>query len=575
MTPPLHEARTLSDMSPVSAIRAWVRSRMPEKKALRFDVVAGLPGAIASVPDGMAAGVLAGVNPIHGLYASMVGPLAGGTQTSTGLMVITTTGASALAAGAAISEVPQEDKAAALVLLTVLAGAMMLLAAALRLGRYTRLVSHSVMTGFLTGIAVNIVFGQLPELTGSEASGTVAAAKALDVVANPTSIDPVSLTVGVGAIGLLVVCAYPVDAARFAGRSARPRRGGLVFDRDSVVLVADGGAIPAGLPLPQLPDLGLLDPGLIGGAAAVTVIVLVQGAGVAEASPNLDGTRSRPNQDFCAQGIGNLASGLFGGMPVGGSVGQTALNESMGGRTRWAAIFCGLWMVVLLSAFSSLVGSVPLPTLAAVLIFAAAGSIRPSRISAILHSGVGSKIALLTTFVATLVLPVTAAVGVGVAMSLLLQLNQEAVDLKVVRLIPEPDNTFREVPVPTTLHSGEVVVLDVYGSLFYAGARTLQVRLPDPAMARSPEVILRLRGRTTLGATFFSVIAGYAERLEEAGGKLYLSGVSRDVADYWDQERLATQHVALDTFPATDIIGESTRCAFLDAQNRLVRTLRT
>ena len=563
-------------MSPVSAIRAWVRSHLPEKKALRFDVVAGLPGAIASVPDGMAAGVLAGVNPIHGLYASMVGPLAGGTQTSTGLMVITTTGASALAAGAAISEVPQEDKAAALVLLTLLAGAMMLLAAALRLGRYTRFVSHSVMTGFLTGIAVNIVFGQLPELTGSEASGTVAAAKALDVVANPTSIDPVSLTVGVGAFGLLVVCAH-TRLALLASLVALlvPAVVVSVFDLDSVVLVADGGAIPAGLPVPQLPDLGLLDPGLIGGAAAVTVIVLVQGAGVAEASPNLDGTRSRPNQDFCAQGIGNLASGLFGGMPVGGSVGQTALNESMGGRTRWAAIFCGLWMVVLLSAFSSLVGSVPLPTLAAVLIFAAAGSIRPSRISAILHSGVGSKIALLTTFVATLVLPVTAAVGVGVAMSLLLQLNQEAVDLKVVRLIPEPDNTFREVPVPTTLHSGEVVVLDVYGSLFYAGARTLQVRLPDPAMARSPEVILRLRGRTTLGATFFSVIAGYAERLEEAGGKLYLSGVSRDVADYWDQERLATQHVALDTFPATDIIGESTRCAFLDAQNRLVRTLRT
>ncbi|AHK27979.1 hypothetical protein OPAG_06133 [Rhodococcus opacus PD630] len=557
-------------------MRGWVGARLPEKRHLKVDLVAGLPGAIASVPDGMASGVLAGVSPIHGLYASLVGPVFGGMQTSTKLMVITTTSASALAAGSALAEVPDADKSSALILLTLLAGAIMIVAALLRLGRYTRFVSHSVMTGFLTGIAVNIVFGQFPDLAGADAEGSFSAEKAFGVLLHPARIDLPSLAIGVTALLLLIVLAR-TRLALFGSLIALlvPTVAVVAFGLDSVASVADVGTIPTGLPLPQIPDLGLLSPSLIGGAAAVAAIVLVQGAGVAEAAPNLDGTRSRPNEDFTAQGVGNVASGLFGGMPVGGSVGQTAINTSAGGKTRWAAIFSGLWMAVILAAFSSLVGKVPMPTLAAVLIFAAVGSIRPSRIAAILRSGPSSKIALITTFVATLLLPVTAAVGIGVALSLLLQLNQEAVDLKVVRLVPGPRGTFLETPAPKVLASREIVVLDVYGSLFYAGARTLQVLLPDPGEAEGAEVILRLRGRTTLGATFFSVIGNYADRLSAVGGRLYLSGLSSEVSEYWDDDRLASQGIALDMFPATDTIGESIRRAFVDAQKRLVRTLPT
>ncbi|PBC56031.1 sulfate transporter [Rhodococcus sp. ACPA1] len=557
-------------------MRGWVGARLPEKRHLKADLVAGLPGAIASVPDGMASGVLAGVSPIHGLYASLVGPVFGGMQTSTKLMVITTTSASALAAGSALAEVPDADKSSAQILLTLLAGAIMIVAALLRLGRYTRFVSHSVMTGFLTGIAVNIVFGQFPDLAGADAEGSFSAEKAFGVLLHPARIDLPSLAIGVTALLLLIVLAR-TRLALFGSLIALlvPTVAVVAFGLDSVASVADVGTIPTGLPLPQIPDLGLLSPSLIGGAAAVAAIVLVQGAGVAEAAPNLDGTRSRPNEDFTAQGVGNVASGLFGGMPVGGSVGQTAINTSAGGKTRWAAIFSGLWMAVILAAFSSLVGKVPMPTLAAVLIFAAVGSIRPSRIAAILRSGPSSKIALITTFVATLLLPVTAAVGIGVALSLLLQLNQEAVDLKVVRLVPGPRGTFLETSAPKVLASREIVVLDVYGSLFYAGARTLQVLLPDPGEAEGAEVILRLRGRTTLGATFFSVIGNYADRLSAVGGRLYLSGLSSEVSEYWDDDRLASQGIALDMFPATDTIGESTRRAFVDAQKRLVRTLPT
>ncbi|MFD4293793.1 SulP family inorganic anion transporter [Rhodococcus sp. NPDC058532] len=548
---------------------------MPERRHLKNDLIAGLPGAIASVPDGMASGVLAGVSPVHGLYASFAGPLFGGMQTSTKLMVVTTTGASALAAGSAIADVPESDRADALVLLTLIAGAVMVAAALLRLGRYTRFVSHSVMTGFLTGIAVNIVLGQLSDLTGASVSGSVALAKAADLITNPTRIDWPSLATGVLALLLLVVLAR-TRVALFGSLVALviPCVLVVVLGWDGVARVADGGAIPTGFPMPQIPDLGLLSASLVGGGFAVAAIILVQGAGVAEAAPNRDGSRSLPDQDFSAQGVGNLASSLFGGMPVGGSVGQTAVNDAAGAKGRWGAVFSGIWMLVILVLFSGLVGKVPMPTLAAVLIVAGIGSIRPAQIRSIISSGPTSIIALVTTFVATLLLPVTAAVGIGVALSLLLQLNQEAVDLRVVRLELDADGRLAEAPVPTELGDREVMILDVYGSLFYAGARTLQVQLPDPGAADSPEVILRLRGRTTLGATFFKVIAEYAGRLDAVGGRLYLSGLAPEVLEMWDAERLDSQGIALEVFSATPVLGESTMRALADAESRLVRRAR-
>ncbi|MFB8004111.1 SulP family inorganic anion transporter [Nocardia sp. NPDC056000] len=545
-----------------------LRAALPRDRMTRADVVAGLPGAVGSVPDGMAAGVLAGVSPVAGLYASMAGPLFGGLATSTQLMVISTTSASALAAGSALSDVAAEDRASALVLLTLIAGVVMIAAAALRLGRYTRFVSHSVMTGFLLGIAANIVFGQLPDLTGVSARGDVAAGKAVYVVTHPGEIDVPSLVTGTLAIALLVGLARTrLRLIASLGALVVPTLLVLAAGWDSVRRVSDAGAIPSGFPLPHLPDITAISPSLIGGAAAVAVIVLVQGAGVADAAPNPNGRRSQANRDFTAQGVGNVAAALFRGMPVGGSVGQTALNSAAGARTRWAAIWSGVWILAILVAFAGVVGRVPMPTLAAVLIVAAIGSLDPTRVSAIWSSGFTSRVALAVTFLATLLLPVTAAVGFGVALSLLLQLNQEAMDLKVVRLRVDGDRLVEEVP-PKRLSDNEIVILDVYGSLFYAGARTLQARLPDPAGAHAPAVILRLRGRTTASATFLTVVADYAHRLDASAGRLYLSGVDQGIRALWTDELLTAQGVSVEFFEATPTVGESTLLAHAEARVR-------
>ncbi|XVV09993.1 SulP family inorganic anion transporter [Actinoplanes sp. CA-131856] len=517
-------------------------------RKVRKDLVAGLTGAISGVPDGMAAGVLAGVNPVFGLYASIFGPIGGGLTAGTRLMVITTTSAAAVAAGSALADVPAADRPRALFLLTLMAGALMVLAGLLRLGRYLRFVPHSVMIGFLSGVAVNIILAQIPILAGTTESGPLALLRHLDRV------NVGALLAGLFALVVLV-------AFRRTRFGAYATLVALIVPAAAVavlpVSVPVVGVIPGGLPTPTLPRLSDFSLSLLAGAFAVALVVLVQGAGVSESAPNPDKTRADPNRDFLAQGVGNLLAGLFRGQPVGGSVGRTALNVAAGATNRWAAVFSGLWLAVLLLLFSGLVGAVVMSTLAAVLIVAAIGAFRAADLRAILRTGAISRIAVVATFLATLFLPVAAAVGVGVALSLLMQLNREAADLRVVRLTPRDDGAFVEQPAPRQLESREVTLLDVYGSLFYAGARTLQARLPDPAGTERPVVVLRLRGRAMLGATAFAVLSDYASRLADAGGRLYLTGVDPAVLRQLRRNRTVERVDGVRIFEATDVIGES------------------
>jgi SulP family sulfate permease len=551
---------------------AAIRDRRPDRATLKKDALAGIPGAIGSVPDGMAASVLAGVSPVHGLYASFAGPISGGLTASSQLMVITTTSAAALAAGSALRDVPANDRPASLFLLTAIAGGLMIAAGIAKFGRFVRFVPHSVMIGFLTGVAVNIVCGQLGDLTGVDAEGSSSIARAWWVISHPSDIKAASLAVGLGAIALVVVFSrsrFRQIGALFA--LVLPSLVVVVFDTLKVVTVEDGGAFPRGLPLPALPELRYLTVNLLLGAVAVAALVLVQGAGVSESAPNPDGQPVNTNQDFLAQGVGNVGSALLSGQPVGGSVGQTALNLAAGATSRWASIFSGIWMVAILVVLSGVVGKVAIPTLAGVLIVAATGSLRPAEIRAILYTSSTSRVALVATFIATLLTPVAVAVGIGVVISLLLQLNKEAVDLRVVELRPLPDGRFEELAAPSRLPSRTVTVLDVYGSLLYAGSRTLQARLPDPVGVDTPIVVLRLRGRTTLGATFFVVVSAYAQQLAEQGGRLYLSGADKTLVTQMERNGKVALDNNVVVYEAQGILGASTLSAVTDANLWLIQ----
>jgi SulP family sulfate permease len=255
--------------------------------------------------------------------------------------------------------------------------------------------------------------------------------------------------------------------------------------------------------------------------------------------------------------LANLGSGFLHGIPVGGSVSATALNQTSGARSRWASILSGVWIALILVALSPLIGEVVVATLAAVLMYVGVSSIKPKELLLAWHTGSMARVGMAVTFVSTLALPIAAAVAVGIIVSLMMQLNRESLDLKVVQLIRE-DGRLHERPAPGRLEDRQLVVLEVYGSLLYAGSHTLRRLLPDPIGAQSAVVVLRLRGHSTLGATFFSVIAGYAELLSAGGGRLYLSGVDPAVVARFEFVLAPDTRDDVQVFQATEIVGDST-----------------
>jgi SulP family sulfate permease len=519
----------------------------------------------------MASGVLAGVNPVYGLYASLVGPIVGGLFSSSQLMVVTTTSAAALAAGQSLSGLNGDDKAQGLFLLVLIMGLTQIVAGLLRLGRLTRFVSHSVMTGFLTGIAALIVLGQLGDFTGYSPEGSNKITQTFDLLRHLGDINIRTLIAGCISIALaatLVRTRIGAFAALFA--LAVPSLLVALLGWDSVSIVQNVGDIPRGLPSLGIPNLSVANLDLVTGALAIAAIVLVQGAGVSQSVPNPDGSPTSVSRDFIAAGAANTASGLFGGMPVGGSVGQTALNVSNGARTRWAAIMSGIWMALILVLFPELIEQVVMSALAGLLILAGISSINVGEARSIWLTGWISRIAMLTTFFATLVAPIQIAVGIGVALSAILYLYRLSSDTRVVELVEVAEGRVEEREPPEQLPSNAITILNVYGSLFYAGARTFEQSLPSPKGSISPAVVLRLRGKTAVGATLVEVLANYSEQLAAVGGRLYLTGIDEHVHRQFTRTGKVGFSGPVSVYLASPVLLESTRQALGDAQAWLV-----
>ena len=445
----------------------------------------------------------------------------------------------------------------------------MVLAGVFKLGRYTRFVSLSVMTGFLTGVAVNILFGQMDDLTGTSPEGQTSIERGISVLLHPGDWDLPTLAYGLAAFVIVAL----LGRTKFSSYAALvalivPTIVLAVIGTTGVATVNDVGDIPTGIPLPQLPSPGDFSLSVLWGALAVAAIVLVQGTGVGESAPNPDGSRSNPNQDFIAQGAGNIAAGLFQGQPVGGSVSQTALNASAGARDRWAAIFSGIWMVVILVAFSGAVGNVVMSCLAGLLIYAAVSSIRFGQIKLVWRSGINAGLALVVTFLATLYLPIAAAVGVGVRRVAAVAAEPGSRRPSGGRVAAPDGRRVRGASGAAPSHrTARWWSSTSTAACSTPGARTLQTKLPDPSGATQPVVVLRLRGRVSLGATFAAVIADYSARLDRVGGHLILAGVQSPALTKIERTVMARVAGAVEVFEASTVIGESTNLA-IDAGMR-------
>lgn len=533
-------------------------------RRLRREPVAGLVSAIVALPDGLAAAAMVGVNPLLGLYASAIAPVVGGSLSSTQRMQIGTTSASAIAAAEALGAYPPGVREQALALLVLMIGGFLAILGFLRAGRLIRFVSHAVMTGFLLGVAAALVLNQLPPLLGYSPPPGNPILETGALLANLDAIAPRAAATGGLALAILLLL-RPTRLRDWSPLIAlvAPTLLIVALGWNDVATVGRHGE--GGLPMPKLPQLGLVTPDLVGAALAIAVVIAIQGAGVSQSAVNLDGSRSNVSRDMVAQGGANLAGGLFGAIPAGGSVGQTVLNISLGARSRWSVISAGLWMLAFIALIPHLVARVPMPVLAALMVMAGLGALNWREALSVWRVGGGARWAILVTFAATLITSIPTAVGIGVVVTVVYFVLSSAADVVVLALERDADGRISETPPPATLASGKVTILEARGSLFFAGARTLAEKLPDPQGSSEPVVILRLRGYSPAGATLIDVLDRYADRLAQVGGTLYLSGVGAELAAQLKRAGKLDLGGGVHIIGARPVLGASTREAAEEA----------
>ncbi|MCH9720213.1 MAG: SulP family inorganic anion transporter, partial [Actinomycetia bacterium] len=469
---------------------------------------------------------LAGVNPLYGLYAYTFGMVGGILTSSSIYMVVQATSAMAVVI-ADVGEVQNAvDPDRALFTLSMMIGLVMLVLGIFKLGSLVRFVPASVITGFITGTAINIVLGQLSDFTGYDGQGPGRIVRAIDTVLHIGQWQWTTVTVGLVTVALIVglsktrLGAMGMVVAVIVGTAMVP-----VLGWSSVPTVSDIASIPSSLPAPQMPDLAAV-PSLLIPALSLTFVGLVQGAAISSSIPNPDGKFPEPSGDFRGQGVGNIAAGVFQGMPVGGSMSATAVNMSGGAKSRLAPIIAGGVMILGMIFFSELIAIVAMPVLSGVLIVVGFQIVKPAEIRAIWGTGKTSIVAMMVTFILTLIMPLQYAVLLGVGISIMLYVVRQSEQVRISRLVFDDQPWPIEADPPETVEPNELIVLMPYGSLFFAAAPVFEEALPDvmPTSNRSV-VVISLHGKKDLGNTFMRILRRYNSRLVEQDCRLYLSGV--------------------------------------------------
>ena len=542
--------------------------RRPDRREVTKDLTAGTVLGLVSVPDGLAAGLLAGLNPLAGLYGYLVGTVAGALSTSSVFMCVQATGAMAVV----ISDIPEvrgrPDSGAALATLGVLTGAVMLLLGVLRLGSIVRFVPNAVLTGFVNAVAVNIVLGQLADFTGFRSDAENRVLRLVDTIAHLGSWQWLTVATGVATL-VLVLAAERTRLGALGlvvgvlGSSA----GVALLGWTQVPLVRDIAQIPQSLPTPQLPSLSLVAPLLVP-AVALAFVGLVQGAAISQSVPNPDGRYPDSSGDFRGQGVANIASALLRGMPVGGSMSGTALVTTAGARGRLANLTAGAVMAVVILLLAVLAGYIAMPSLAALLMLVGVRTLSPDRVLMVWRTGATQATVMATTFALTMLIPLQYAVLAGVAISVVLFVANQSAKVTVTRWVFEEGSPLPvEQAPPAVLPGSEVVVLAAYGSLFFASSGVVEAQLPKVTPdSRGSVVVLRLRGKEDLGSTFLTAVLRYHDALDAVDSHLLIAGVGDRVLAQMTRTRALARIGVENVFPATPRVGESLAAALARAE---------
>jgi high affinity sulfate transporter 1 len=517
---------------------------------LTGDLLAGLTVWAVLVPESLAYATIAGVSPVVGLYAAvpslLLYPLLG---SSRHLVVATMSGTAALSASvvAGVAQQGGAEFTSSTAALALVMGVLCALAGVLRLGFIASFISEPVLKGFIIGLALTIIIGQVPALLGVDKPAGSFFEKLWGILGELGDID--WLTTGVGVLSLMVILVLKrylplVPASLVVVLVGIAAVAVLGLDEEGLDIV---GPIDAGLPSLAFPSLGLDHYlALVGPAVGVMLIGFAEGLGAAKTYAAKEGYDVDPNAELLGMGAANLGSGMFGGMVVNGSLSKTAVNGGAGARSQLSGLAVAAMTVLTLLFLTGLFEDLPEAVLAAVVIAAVVELVDIASLRRLYRVWTGPLgriyrhatrvdfIAALAALLGVLVFDTLPGLFIGIGVSVLMLLYRSSRP-HVAQLVRRPGADTLWVDhdrAPDVAPATDIVVLRVESGLFFANADHVRDSVLGAISADTVAVVLDAETIPSIDVTGAGMLIALRSRLSERGIQLLVAksiGQVRDV----------------------------------------------
>jgi sulfate permease, SulP family len=514
----------------------------------RGDALAGLTVAIVALPLAMALGIASGASPNQGLVTAVVAgfliSLLGGSRVQiggpTGAFVVIVAGVIAV------------HGYAGLLVATLLAGFILIAAGYAGVGRLVRYIPMPVISGFTAGIAVIIASSQVGDFFGLS-TGKLPAEfipKWAVYLGAIGSINIYSLGVGSATLAMILLLRrFAPQLPAFLIALALASLGVALLQLPVVTVVDRFPSMPTGIPAPHLPSVSwALVQHLWPSAFTIAFLAGLESLLSATVADGMTGYSHRSGQELVAQGIANIGSALFGGLPATGAIARTATNIRAGARTPLAGMFHAVFLLIFLFAAGKLIAHVPMAALAAILLIVAWGMSEAERFKNLFKMDPGERALLLLTFALTVLVDLTVAIGVGVTLASLLflaRMSETAGLLPAERSIDDPAQR-------AALPKG-VEVFRFAGPMFFGVAHEM-LDAVRRAGGKPEIIILRMDQVPFVDSSGANALEAFARQAQREGTRLILCDLREQPAaflarlgpQFIDARQVATFQTALD-----------------------------
>ena len=497
----------------------------------RDDFIAGLTVAIVALPLAMALAIASGTTPDKGLVTAVVAGFLISALGGSRFQIGGPTGAFVVVVFNVIDSYGYDG----LVLATLMAGIMLVVAGIARFGTWIKYIPAPVVTGFTAGIAVIIFSSQVADLLGLE-MGKVPAEfleKWAAFWEARHTVSPAAVAVAGGALAVIIGLRrfspkLPGFLIAVVGASVLVFLFGLPVE----TIGSRFGGIPASLPAPAIPEISLQRMGeLLPSAFTIAFLAGVESLLSAMVADGMTGRRHRSNCELVAQGVANVASALFAGLPATGAIARTATSIRSGARSPVAGMLHAVFVLLFMLLLAPLAAYVPLASLAAVLVIVAWNMSEREKFRHFLSAPPGDRLVLLATFLLTVLVDLTVAIQVGVVLAAILFMHRMAQVVAVqqgLNLIQQDEDDFHPMPGDGYTQRADlppgVEVFQLRGPLFFGTASHLTDMLDR--IGKPPKVfILRMREVPMVDATGVGALADFVRRCTGHGTTVIVTGV--------------------------------------------------